>query len=368
MYQRDPIAGLLARAANVPFRLWSGRRPAPPRKALILQPCCVGAVMLTTPLLAALSEAFPTARFDWAVSDWALPAISSNRRITRLIRTGAGDLSRNSREDTRRLFEAIRREKYDTCFIPDSSGPGARLAWRAGIRQRVGLDMTGRGFTNSIMVRPDDGETQAALAFLALASAVGVDEAVTRSVEMEFEPPDQDRATVTRRLVEDLNFLGDRPLVIMHPGGGENPSGVNLDKRWPVERFARLANYIIRNYRAHIVLTGTGAEQALVSQVAGMIAHPTTNLAGETGLGELGALCELADLYVGNDAGSTYVAAATGCPTLAIYGPTDPAVYSPYMITGRVVVLRRPFSGEFSWAEGVSVEDAAAAVDDLLSA
>ena len=91
-----------------------------------------------------------------------------------------------------------------------------------------------------------------------------------------------------------------------------------------------------------------------------------SNRAGEIGLGELGALCELAALYVGNDVGSTYVAAATGCPTLAIYGPTDPAVSAPYMVNGRVVTLWQPYDGDFIWAKGTTVEMATAAAEALL--
>jgi len=85
------------------------------------------------------------------------------------------------------------------------------------------------------------------------------------------------------------------------------------------------------------------------------------------GLGELGALCELASLYVGNDVGSTHVAAATGCPTLAIYGPTDPGVYAPYMVNGRVQTLWRPYEGEFNWTTGVSVDEAIGAAEELLA-
>jgi ADP-heptose:LPS heptosyltransferase len=98
----------------------------------------------------------------------------------------------------------------------------------------------------------------------------------------------------------------------------------------------------------------------------GATARAAINRAGRVGLGELGALCELAGLYVGNDVGSTYVAAATGCPTLAIYGPTDPAITAPYMVNGRVTTLWRPYDGPFSWATGVAVEEATAAAEALL--
>src|SRR5690606_36058943 len=99
----------------------------PPRKILIMQACCLGQVMLTTPLLAALSEGFPEARIDWAVSDWALPAIGVNPRLTRIIRTGTGTLDSSSREEIRALTERLRGENYDTCFLLSGSG-NAKLA------------------------------------------------------------------------------------------------------------------------------------------------------------------------------------------------------------------------------------------------
>lgn len=333
-----------------------------------MQPCCLGRVMLTTPLLAALSEAFPDTRFDWAISDWALQAISSNPRVTRTIRTGAGDLDGNTREEMREFLETIRAEGYDTCFIPSRSAALARAAWEAGIPQRVGLDNGGRLYSHTLAARPPETEQQTARIYLSLAAVVGVDEAIINAAEMEFHPTDSDRTTVTRWLVEELDWLGDVPLVVLHPGGGENPSQTNPNKRWPAYRFARLANQLKRVHNACVVMVGTADDRWLAEQVAGMVPFPVMNRAGRIGLGELGALCELASLYVGNDVGSTHVAAATGCPTLAIYGPTDPAVYGPLMVNGRVRALWQPYEGEFDWRTGVSVDEAVEATETLLAA
>ena len=361
-----------ARGWRLPFGLGARPSAVPPRKALILQPCCLGRVMLTTPLLAALGEAFPDARFDWAVSDWARQAVSSNPRVTRLIHTGAGDVAGATRDEVRALLDDIRAEAYDTCFIPSASAEAlARLAREAGVPQRVGLSRDGRRRDLTHAVAPSPGERGQARSALALAAAVGAPAGVIAAAEMEFHPPDRDRTAAARWLVEELDWLGDRPLVIMHPGGGQNPSGTNLDKRWPAERFARLGNHLIRVHGARVALVGMADERSLAAQVAGMMSftvaeRATVNRAGQIGLGELAALCELATLYVGNDIGSTYVAAATGCPTLAIHGPTDPAVAAPYMVNGRVVTLWRPYEGAFSWATGVSVEEAATAAATLL--
>ena len=354
-------------AARLPFR-FRAKPVEPPRKALIFQPCCLGRVMLTTPLLAALSDAFPDARFDWAISDWALNAISSNPRITRTIHSGPGDITANSREEMREFLETVRAARYATCVVPSRSSAMARIAWQAGIPQRIGLDAGGRGFTHTLPVRPPEGVQQSALLYLSLAAAAGVDDAILRAAEMEFHPTDIDRTSVTRWLIEELDWLGDVPLVILHPGGGDNPLQTNLNKRWPVFRFARLANHLVRHHKVRVIIVGTSKERPLADQVAGMMSFPADNRAGNIGLGELGALCELASLYVGNDIGSTYIAAATGCPTLAIYGPTDPEIYAPYMVNGRVKMLWHPYTGEFDWTAGVTVEEAAKAAEELLAA
>jgi ADP-heptose:LPS heptosyltransferase len=322
--------------------------------------------MLATPLLAALSTAFPDARFDWAASDWTRPAVAGNRRLTDLIPAGKGDLERAGRLEIRHFIQRLRREQYDTCFIPAQSSLLSSIAWRAGIRQRVGLNVRGRGFAHTIAVRPPPGERQLAVRYLALATAVGVRGHVVQSAEMEFDPADADRTAMTRWLIEELDWLGDRPLVILHPGGGVNPRQTNLQRRWPAERFARLAGYLIHHHEAIVVLVGAQSERGLANEVAGMIPSKVVNQAGALSLGEIGALCELAGLYVGNDTGPTYVAAATSCPTLAIFGPSDPAIFAPYRVNSLVTSLWHPYDGDFSWDKGVMVEEAMRAADVLL--
>jgi heptosyltransferase III len=44
---------------------------------------------------------------------------------------------------------------------------------------------------------------------------------------------------------------------------------------------------------------------------------------------ELGCWLASARLYVGNDSGITHLAAAVGTPVVAIFGPSDPAIWAP---------------------------------------
>jgi ADP-heptose:LPS heptosyltransferase len=285
--------------------------------------------------------------------------------LSNLIDTGQVGLAdqNRSRSEVRELIERIKAEKYDTCFVPSRSSLLSYIVWRAGIGQRVGLNVNGRGFAYTVAVSGKHGPMHEAERYLSLAKAVGID----YRAQMEFYPTDRDRSMVTELLVDEIDWLGDRPLVLLHPGGAENPVRPDASKRWPVERFALLANHLARKVGVQLLLVGTEEDKALARSVAGLSLADTPNLAGRLTLGQLGALGEMADLYIGNDAGSTHVAAAVGCPTLAIFGPSDPAVSGPFATKGKVVALRpENIEDPFSWEQGLMPEEVIAGAEVLL--
>lgn len=357
------LTSAAALIAGIPFRLLPRPPFQPPRKILILKPCCLSQAMLATPLLAAISEAYPKAQIDWAISDWARPAVATNPRVSELIDAGRVGLEGRHWREVQALATRLRQEKYDTCFIPSRSTLLAYVAWRAGIRQRIGLNVAGRGFAHTIAVNPNGDAQHEAQVYLRLAAAVGI----TATPFMEFYPRDADRAAITARLVEEVDWLGDKPLALLHPGGGYNPVRTDLTKQWPVERFARLGSYLVRQHGARVLLLGSQQDRERAQAVLGLMSAPAINLAGSLTLGELGALSEMADLYVGNDAGPTHVAAAAGCPTLAIFGPTAPPVSQPFVPAARLATIACAPQEDFSWDGCATLEEAIQAADQLLA-
>jgi lipopolysaccharide heptosyltransferase II len=364
MIRENAVTVAMAQLAAIPFRLRRRGAFLPPEKVLILKPCCLSQVMLTTPLLAVMHSTYPRAQFDWAVSEWARPAVATNPRLSKLISSGRVGLPDCTWAELREFVACLQREGYDTCLIPSRSSLLSLVAWMARIPQRVGLNVQGRGFAHTWAVRSPAGEVHEAAVYLSLAEAVGADTAQGR---MEFYPGDSARTAVTQRLVDEIDWLGDVPLVIMHPGGGVNPVQQVDEKRWPIERFARLGNYLARTHKARILLVGSQENRPLADAVAGLMPTRVYNLSGRLSLGQIGALCEVADLYVGNDAGPTHVAAAVGCPTLAVFGPSDPAVSRPIHTKGRVVTLWHEVNGKgFSWNGGVTADEGIEAAEGLL--
>ncbi|MDA0242783.1 MAG: lipopolysaccharide heptosyltransferase II [Chloroflexi bacterium] len=364
MPQATPFTTAVIRLLRPFIRVAIRRRPiTPPRKALILKPCCMSQVLLATPLLRQLEQAYPDAQFDWAVTEWARPAIATNPRVSHIIPTGNVGLPHATWGEIFAFARSLRDQQYDTCFIPSSSSALSLIPWLAGIPQRVGLDVNGRGFAHTLPVRPP-AEAHTAEQYLALATALGLDTATART---EFFPSDASRTQMTERLVDEMGWLGDVPLVMMHPGGGTNPAYPDQRKQWPAERFARLGNHLVRQYGAKVLLVGSAEEAPLAASVAGMMSAAVLNLAGKTTLGELGALGEVASLYVGNDAGATHVAAAVGCPVLAIYGPNSPAFSRPYVGRSQgLATAWQAYEEPFTWEKGISTAEVIRLADELL--
>jgi ADP-heptose:LPS heptosyltransferase len=97
-----------------------------------------------------------------------------------------------------------------------------------------------------------------------------------------------------------------RNSVVVHPFSG------SAKKNWPLSRFAELSNAL--SLRVEWL---AGPEEELRE------AHRFDNLL------EAATWIHRARLYVGNDSGMTHLGAATGVQTLALFGPTDPAVWAP---------------------------------------
>lgn len=103
--------------------------------------------------------------------------------------------------------------------------------------------------------------------------------------------------------------------VVIHPGSG------SPRKNWPLERFEDLAARLIERGRRVRWCIGPAEEENGLA--AGKDALRCDSLV------ELAAALAAARLYIGNDSGVTHLAAAVGCPTVALFGPTDPAVWAP---------------------------------------
>ena len=109
----------------------------------------------------------------------------------------------------------------------------------------------------------------------------------------------------------------NEPFVVMHVGAKRQTN------QWPLERYATVADEIIRRWGTRVILTGSAAELPAVERVAELMREKPIVFCGRLDLPQLAALLERSSLYVGNDTGPMHIAAAVGTPTVSVFSARD---------------------------------------------
>ena len=333
------------------LRWWFQRAPAPPlpvalRSILIVKPCCLGDVLLTTPLVAAIRAAYPAAQLTYAVGPWARPMVAGSAHINATLtlpdRWTCGSLLATAR--------VLRRRHFDIVFVPDRSPLLTLLTWLAGIPVRVGLDSAGRGFAYTHRAPVPSIVMHEADQYNLLAHVAGLPDPPRRL----FFFPSAEQEQAAAAIVAE-HRIGDRPLVVLHPGGGQNPGMTLPRKRWFAERWAGVAAELIRTSAARIIIVGGPGDGAAVEAVNRAMPEPAVALVRQWDWGVLGALLRQSDLFLGHDTGMMHVATAVGTPTVAVFGPSDPQIYGPY--GEQAVYVWRPTYESPCFYEGIAMPD-----------
>jgi ADP-heptose:LPS heptosyltransferase len=112
-------------------------------------------------------------------------------------------------------------------------------------------------------------------------------------------------------------------VIIIHPGSGSKK------KVWPLDRFLKLTEVLQQHFSSRILVVLGPAEGPETRKIFENERPGFFILAKGLSLIQLASVMEGCRLFVGNDSGISHLAAALGIPTLAIFGPTDPKVWSP---------------------------------------
>ena len=122
---------------------------------------------------------------------------------------------------------------------------------------------------------------------------------------------------------EQLSGLPGKRWLVLGPGARWQP------KCWPAQCFRALLDRCQGAFDA-VILLGDATEMAVCQGIENDLPLPGINLAGKTDLLQAAAILAQSQLFVGNDSGLGHIAAATGIPTVTLFGPGDPARYHPW--------------------------------------
>lgn len=324
-------------ASGAVARLWRRPRLAPdgltalrPRRILIARPHNqMGDMVCATPLFRAVRETWPEAETALICAPVNHDVVRHNPHLDRILLFDKRACTRPG--PLLEFVRGMRRFGADLALVPNSvsySVTSAALAALSGARWIVGCDSTPFGFDVSrhaySLVLPSYPvmDRHAVDHHLAPFEAAGVTTS-DRSTLVAPAAAERDRAAAIAATVP-----GDGPLWLLHPGAAKP---ANL---WPVERFAEMVRRVTAAGRRLLVLQGPADGAVLARLREELAARPAPGPGAWRELptvtvGVVAALLEACDRFLCNDTGLMHVAGAVGAPTLALFGPTDPALWAP---------------------------------------
>ncbi len=172
-----------------------------------------------------------------------------------------------------------------------------------------------------------------------------------RSARIRVAEADRDRGV---ELLEQVGIDLSKRLVVIQPGSG------GKKKCWHLENFLNVAR-ALRGPEIEVLFVLGPAEVERLRPSEKVQIHGVTRCLAHPSLPEVVALLSCADAFLGNDSGVTHLAACMGLRTVALFGPSNPAVYHP--LGPRVTVLQGEAEG---FAEKASATLQQAVLDNLV--
>jgi heptosyltransferase-2 len=298
----------------------------------------VGDAVMTIPALRELRRVLPRAHITLATRPWAEGLFRDADFLDDILiydrpRRSPGALLRQVRE--------WRRRSFDLAVLFQNAFEAAVIAGLARVPFRLGYATDGRRplLTHPIALPSWRSERHEVFYYLNIVSELERLLYGASRVE-EHEPRfmlgvSAERKRAASQMLNEYGARGGRKLVALCPGSTNSRA-----KRWPAERFAALADRLMEELYADVLLVGSTDEAEVSQQVARLMRHRPVMLTGETDLAQLTAILSMVDVLVTNDTGPAHIAAALGRPTLVIFGPTDPRTTRPFSASAEVV--RRP--------------------------
>lgn len=293
----------------------------------------VGDAVMTVPALRELRRLLPGARIILATRPWAKELFAD-----------AGFLDDLLIYDRSRPWSAFkqtaewRRGNFDLAVLFPNAFEAALIPALARVPFRIGYATDGRSrlLTNPLPV--PEWRSSRHEVFYYLNIVAELERAILGAEQIVDRPPDASLHITEQLQSEALDLLRahgvreGRAVVALCPGSINSRA-----KRWPAERYSVLADSLIDELDAEVLLIGSPEELDISLEVSRGMRHKPILMTGKTGLAQVAAVLSLVDLLVTNDTGPAHIASGLGRPTLVIFGPTNPLTTRPFSPVAEIV-------------------------------
>lgn len=290
------------------------------RKILIFKLGAAGDLILAIPSIRAIRRKFPKAHISLLVEPGLYPIVQGCPYIDEIITYDRKGKDRSIRR-TLRLINELRRIDFDWIVDFQNSLRTHLISYLSGAPRRFGyarkmgkLLLTDKVEEPEISLPPLKHQLQ----MLKLLGIKRIDE----SLELWHSKEDEDY--IDRLLNEE--WIGpDQLLIGINPGASKRwPT-----KRWPLEKFANLADELALKLNARAIIIGLPFEVELGKEFMALMKTKPINAIGKTSLPQLASLIKRCKVLVSSDSAPIHIAATVRTPLVALFGPTDPRRHLP---------------------------------------
>ena len=300
--------------------------PFDPRNILVIDFGQLGDVVLSLPALRAIRERFPHARITIAVGKPAGEIVKLSGFADDVLEVDRVALRDGVKlVSIGRIFKfvaEVRSAKYDFVIDLHSYYETNILGFLSGAPHRLYSRRENRSldFLGNFKPQPARERTAAHLVerYLDLLKPLGIENAA-RIPKLSTSTADD--VAVEAMLKKQKAHSGEL-LVGIFPGAG------NASRLWPLEKFAEVADHLIRNDRVRVIVFAGPEERALVPQMREVF-PPGTIFFDRLNIPQLASAQARLTLFISNDTGPAHIAAAVGTPVIVILDRPDLHSYTP---------------------------------------
>jgi len=292
---------------------------------MIRVPNWVGDAVMALPALRELRRIFSNSRITLVARPWVAGLFDGEGLADSLIPVLDSQGPSQKLRSFIREARDLRRERFNLAVLLQNAFGAALLARVAGVETLAGYPTDGRGALLDFVVpyEPNHKSQHQVRYYLNIAAALEQKLTGTSRVDINGLRPQlhagheqQERA---RLILKEAGIVTvQAPILALCPGATNSRA-----KRWPVERFAAIADRLAEENGFQTIIVGTAGDVEVAEQVSQGMRSSAAMLAGRTGIAELKAVLACTSLVVSNDTGTAHVSAALGIPTVVVFGPTE---------------------------------------------
>ena len=307
-----------------------------PRNILVIDFGQLGDVVMSLPALRAIRQRFPAAQITVAVGTPGNEVVEMSGYANVIIAVDRVGLRDGFKPlSVLRIFQIVRdvrRRQFDFVIDLHSLSETNLLGFFSGASKRLfsrrpgrSLDFLGN-FNPKAPVDRNDPAQHLVDRYLDVLKPLGISEA-PRSPKL-FTRPEDDRAI--DGMLRKTKTQSGSPLVGLFPGAG------HPGRCWPLERFAGLADFLIRNDGVRPIIL-VGPEERETIQRIRRLFPPASVVLERLTIRELAAAQARLAVLVSNDTGPVHIAAAVGTPIVVLIGRPTRHAYVPLATSQRLI-------------------------------